>query len=176
MRGALLIAAAVLLGAGLLANGFRDNHVSSSRTTPTTTRSTVPGGTASTVPQPHDPALVKVLVLNGSGKSGVAKTAADQLKAANYTTLEPSNVKSGGTLTASIVYFAPGFDADAQTIAAKLSLNASAAQPLPNPLPPTVSDAQGASIVVIIATDAPIAGGAGAGTTSSTAPTSTTAN
>lgn len=176
MRGALLIAVAVALGAGLLANGFRDDNVTTGTgTTGTTTRSsTVPGATETTAVQAHDPAQVKVLVLNGSGKSGVAKAGKDQLAAANYTVLEPGNV-AGGTVTASIVYFAPGYDADAGTVAAKLGLPASAAQPLPNPLPPSVADAQGANIVVIVGTDAPIAGGAGAGTTSSTAPTTTAA-
>jgi hypothetical protein len=174
MRGALLIAAAVLLGAGLLANGFRDDRVASgSGASPTTTRPSVASTT--TVPQAHDPAQVKVLVLNGSGKTGVAKTAKDQLAAANYTVLEPGNAQ-GGTVTASIVYFAAGYDADASTVAAKLSLPASAVQPLPNPLPPTVADAQGATIVVIIGTDAPVAGGAGAGTASSTTATTAAAN
>ncbi|MEY2402635.1 MAG: LytR cell envelope-related transcriptional attenuator [Acidimicrobiaceae bacterium] len=174
MRGALLIAAAVILGAGLLANGFRDDHTASgSSPSPTTTKTTVAGATTTPVVQAHDPAQVKVLVLNGSGKSGVAKAAKDQLAAANYTVLEPGNA-AGGTITASIVYFVPGYDADAGTIAAKLGLPASAAQPLPNPLPPTVADAQGANIVVIIGTDAPVAGGAGAGT--ATTPTTAAAN
>jgi hypothetical protein len=176
MRGALLIVAAVLLGAGLLSNAFRDDGGgSTSGSTPTTTRgSTAPNATPSTVAQPHDPAQVKVLVLNGSGKSGVAKSGKDQLAAANYTVLEPGNA-SGGTLTVSLVYFVAGYDADAATIAAKLGLPASAAQALPTPLPATIADAQGANVVVLVGTDAPIAGGAGAGTTSSTAPTATTA-
>src|SRR5688500_12031975 len=173
MRGALLIVAAVLLGAGLLANGFRDDDAASvSGSSPNTTRTTVPGATSSTVVQAHDPAQVKVLVLNGSGKAGVAKAGKDQLAAANYTVLEPGNA-AGGTVTSSIVYFVAGYDADAGTIAAKLGLAASAAQPLPTPLPPSIADAQGANVVVIVGTDAPIAGGAGAGTTSSTAPTTT---
>jgi len=176
MRGALLIIVAVLLGAGLLANGFRDdNAASGSGSASQTTRTTASGGTGTTVVQAHDPAQVKVLILNGSGKSGVAKAAKDQLAAANYTVLEPGNAK-GGTITASIVYFVPGYDADAQTIAAKLGLAASAVQPLPTPLPGSIDDAQGANIVVIIGTDAPVAGGAGAGTTSSTTPTTAAAN
>lgn len=176
MRGALLIIVAVLLGAGLLANGFRDDNLASgSGSTTKTTRTTAPGGTGTTVVQAHDPAQVKVLILNGSGKSGVAKAAKDQLAAANYTVLEPGNAQ-GGTITASIVYFVPGYDADAQTIAAKLGLPASAVQPLPSPLPAAIADAQGANIVVIIGTDAPVAGGAGAGTTSSTTPTTAAAN
>jgi hypothetical protein len=176
MRGALLIIVAVLLGAGLLANGFRDDNApSGSGASTKTTRTTAPSGTGTTVVQAHDPAQVKVLILNGSGKAGVAKAAKDQLAAANYTVLEPGNAK-GGTITASIVYFVPGYDADAQTVAAKLGLAASAVQPLPNPLPASVADAQGATIVVIVGTDAPVAGGAGAGTTSSTTPTTAAAN
>ena len=174
MRGALLIAAAVLLGAGLLANGFSDDHsiLSSSGPTPTTKKTTT---TSTSVPvvQAHDPAQVKVLVLNGSGKSGIAKAGADVLKAANYTTLEPSNAK-GGTISTSIVYFVAGYDADAATVTAKLGLPANAAQPLPTPPPAEVADPQDANIVVLIGSDAPVAGGAGAGTTSSTSPTAST--
>lgn len=175
MRGALLIIVAVLLGAGLLANGFRDDDTNTSAgSTPTTAH----GGTSSTVttapPQAHDPAQVRVLVLNGSGKQGVAGGASEQLKALNYTLLDAGNAQ-GGTLTASIVYFVAGYDVDAQTIAAKLGLQGSAAQPLPTPVPDTVGDPKDANIVVLVGTDAPIAGGAGAGTTTSTTPT-TTAN
>jgi hypothetical protein len=175
MRGALLIAAAVLLGAGLLANGFSDDHsiLSNSGPTPTTKKSSTTTPTSAPVVQAHDPAQVKVLVLNGSGKAGIAKAGADVLKAANYTTLEPSNAK-GGTIATSIVYFVAGYDADAATITAKLGLQANAAQPLPTPPPAEVADPKDAHIVVLIGTDAPVAGGAGAGTTSSTSPTAST--
>src|SRR5260370_34623336 len=95
MRGALLVVVAVLLGLGLLANGFRhDNTISVTGShTSTTVRSatSAPGGPSTTVVQAHDPAQVKVLVLNGAGKQGVAKAAVDQLRAANYTALEPGN-------------------------------------------------------------------------------------
>jgi hypothetical protein len=179
MRGALLIVVAVLLGLGLLANGFRDDDgVSTTKSNTSTTRPTgSTDTTGTTVPVAHDPAQVKVLPLNGSGKTGVAGQAAEQLKAANYTLLEAGNAK-GGTLSASIVYFQPGYDADAAAIAAKLGLPAGAAQPLPTPVPDAVGDPQGANIVVVIGTDAPVAGGAGAGTTSSTTPAAptTTAN
>jgi hypothetical protein len=178
MRGALLIFVAVLLGAGLLANGFRDNNAAPAvaNQTPTTKKgsaTTAPGATVTTAVQPHDPAQVKVLVLNGSGKSGVAKAAADQLKAANYTALDPSNAK-GGTVTASIVYFVAGYDADAQAVATKLGLPAGAAQPLPTPLPATVADAKDANLVVVVGTDAPIAASAVEAAPTTTARTAAT--
>ena len=53
MRGALLIAAAVLLGAGLLANGFSDDHsiLSKSGPTPTTKKSSTTTPTSAPVVQ-----------------------------------------------------------------------------------------------------------------------------
>src|SRR5688572_16205003 len=118
MRGALLIAAAVILGAGLLAKSFDSGGpLDTGSATGTTVKATVPSSTTSTtVVQPHDPAQVKVLVLNGSGETGVASGASDTLKAANYTTLEPGNAPQ---TAASIVYFVPGYDADAQAVATK---------------------------------------------------------
>jgi len=170
MRGALLIGAAVLLGALLLANGFGDDNVSTgSSTTPTTKpASGASSTTASTVVQAHDPAQVKVLVLNGSGKSGVAGSTSEQLKALNYTLLEAGNAP-GGPFPQSVVYFVAGYDADAAAIAGTLGLPASAAQPLPTPPPASVGDPKDANVVVIVGTDAPIAGGAGAGTTTTAA-------
>jgi hypothetical protein len=169
----LLIGVAVILGAVLLAQGFSDGSstATSNSNTSTTVKRNSASTTATTAPQPHDPATVKVLVLNGSGKSGIAKAGADQLKAANYTTLDPANSANGAVIATSVVYFQPGFDADAQQIAAKLGLAPTAAQPLPTPPPPEVGDPKDANVVVVIGTDAPVAGGAGAGggTTATTA-------
>ena len=172
LRGALLIGVAVVLGAVLLAQSFQGggSPVSAGAgTTTSTVKRTETSTTPSTTPQPHDPATVKVLVLNGSGKSGIAKAGADQLKAANYTTLDPKNAATSAPITASVVYFTAGYEADAQQIAAKLGLAPSAVQPLPSPPPPAVGDPKDANVVVMIGTDAPVAGGAGAGSTT-TAP------
>ncbi len=171
LRGALLIGVAVLLGAVLLGQSFKDggSPVSAGSTTPSTVKRTDTSTTATSVPQAHDPAAVKVLVLNGSGKSGIAKAGADQLKAANYTTLDPANAATSTPIAASVVYYTAGYDADAQQIAAKLGLAPSAAQPLPSPPPPEIGDPKDANIVVLIGTDAPVAGGAGAGSTTTAA-------
>jgi len=166
LRGALLIGVAVVLGATLLAQSFKDGGtpVSAGTSTSSTVKRTEASTTTTLAPQPHDPAAVKVLVLNGSGKSGIAKAGADQLKAANYTTLDPANAATSTPIAASVVYFTAGYDADAQQIAAKLGLAPSAAQPLPSPPPPEVGNPKDANVVVMIGTDAPVAGGPGAGT------------
>jgi len=172
LRGALLIGVAVVLGAALLAQSFKDGGSpvsTASNTTSSTVKRTEPSTTTTAAPQAHDPAAVKVLVLNASGKSGIAKAGADQLKAANYTTLDPSNAATKTPITASVVYFTPGYELDAQQIAAKLGLAPSAAQPLPTPPPPVVGDPKDANVVVLIGTDAPVAGGAGAGSTTTAA-------
>ena len=166
-RGALLIAAAVILGAVLLAQGFSDSGKPTTSSGPTTTvrhSSTPPSSTPASITQAHDPAQVKVLVLNGSGKSGVAKTVADTLKAANYTTLDPGNAK-GGTVTQSIVYFVPGYDVDAANVATKLGLPPTAVQAMPSPVPASVGDPKDANVVVVVGTDAPAAGGSSPSTT-----------
>lgn len=179
-RGALLIAAAVILGAVLLAQGFSDNGSSPTSSGPSTTvkhSSTPPSSTPASISQAHDPAQVKVLVLNGSGKSGVAKTVADALKAANYTTLDPGNAK-GGTVSQSVVYYVPGYDVDAANVATKLGLPATAVQAMPSPVPASVGDPQDANVVVVVGTDAPAAGGSSTTVAPSTtaAPSTTTAN
>jgi hypothetical protein len=172
LRGALLIGVAVLLGAVLLAQSFHNGgspvKAGTSNTT-TTVKRTETSTTPTTAPQPHDPSTVKVLVLNGSGKSGIAKAGSDQLKAANYTTLDPRNAASSAAIPTSVVYFTAGYQADAQQIAAKLGLAPSAVQPLPSPPPPAVGDPKDANVIVLIGTDAPVAGGAGAGSTTTAA-------
>jgi len=171
LRGALLIGVAIALGAVLLAQGFGDNgFIGSGSNTSTTVKHSDTSTTTAPAAQAHDPATVRVLVLNGSGKTGIAKATSDQLKAANYTTLDPANAANGATVDTSIVYFQAGYDADAQAIAAKLGLAPSAAQALPVPPPPTVGDPKDANVVVLVGADAPVAGGPGAsGATTTTA-------
>lgn len=160
-RGALLVGVAVLLGAGLLLKSFDTPSTSSgtpsaSSSTPTT----APGDTSVTTPTSesvaHNPADVKVLVLNGVDKSkAIAKPGADALKAANFTTLSPGDAAQ--MVTASAVYYQPGYELDAQAVAARLGIPAAAVQPLPQPLPTSVSDPKDANVVAIIGPDSPIA-------------------
>jgi hypothetical protein len=152
-RGALLIIVAVALGAGLLAKSFGTGGPTNTGGNPSgTTSTTVAGTTSTTQPVAHDPATVKVLVLNGVDPSkAIAKPAADALKAANYVTLSPNDAKT--TVKTTAVYFQPGFEADAQAIATKLGAPATAVQPLPTPLPPTIDAAGDASVIAVIGPD-----------------------
>lgn len=177
MRGFLLIGVGVLIGAALLINSYGGSNgpldTSSKKTTGTgrgATTTTVRGGGAtstSLTPVSHPPAEVKVLVLNGSGKAGVAKAGADALKPAGFTTLDPTNAKA--TVATSVVYAAAGFEADAITVAGLLGLAPTAVKPLASPPPAEIGDPADAAVVAVLGPDS-AAAGASASTTTTKAP------
>lgn len=113
--------------------------------TGSTTVPSLPGGTPLA---PRTPDQVQVLVANGSGTSGVARTFADQVAALGYTISDPSNAVQND-LAASTVYFTDGFEAEASQLAASLSVTD--VQPLPTPLP--VPDLREATVVLVVGAD-----------------------
>ena len=129
VRGALLILLAVALGIALLAatDDEPDDVVTDDAAEVDTPPATTPeagGGTSTTTPAPTTPQArpegeVRVLVANGSGVAGLATRYKDQLAGAGYNALAPVNTTSRPL--PSVVYFAPGFDADAAALAATLS-------------------------------------------------------
>ncbi|MDH5371443.1 MAG: LytR C-terminal domain-containing protein [Acidimicrobiia bacterium] len=106
---------------------------------PTTT--TVPV-TTTTVPAERAAADVVVVVLNSTGQSGLAASATQVLAGLGYQTLEPDN--STPRLEASQILFAPGFAAEAYTLAAQFPDGQVAAEPSSDLL---------ADIVVILGTE-----------------------
>jgi hypothetical protein len=174
MRGFLLIGVGVLIGAALLINSYGGGSsgpldTSSGKTSGTgrgATTTTVKGGggtTTTLTPVSHPAAEVKVLVLNGSGKAGVAKAGADALKPAGFTTLDPTNAKS--TVATAVVYATAGFEADAIAVAALLGLPPTVVKPLSAPPPAEIGDPADAAVVVVLGPDSAAAGGAAATTT-----------
>jgi hypothetical protein len=128
VRGALLIILAVALGIALLATTGDDDiegvATDDSAEVDTPPASTPDVGTPTTTtappaPQARPPAEVRVLVANGSGVAGVATRFKDQLAGAGYNALAPVNTTSRPL--PSVVYFAPGFDAEADALAATLA-------------------------------------------------------
>jgi hypothetical protein len=155
-RGIALIVAAVVLGVVLLnatdspepfvpkvtaADGPTTTTPSTSATDATTTTPTTAAAKA------HKPGEVQVLVVNGSGVNGAAGRVATTLSSEGYTLKPSGNVK---TAAASNVYFQPGYQADAQAIAAKLT---PAPGVLPMPTPAPVKDLAGAHVLVVVAAD-----------------------
>ncbi|MBW3557013.1 MAG: LytR C-terminal domain-containing protein [Actinobacteria bacterium] len=183
-RGIALLALAVLLGIILL--NATDEDPPGTRVT-TGSQASVDDGddeegddgeaaVASTTSVPpttlpaHPPKEVKVIVVNASGVKGAAGKASDLLKPPGYNVLAPTNASRGET----IVYFAPGYDADAAAVAAALGFPPASLKPLPTP--PPIPDSKGAHIVVMVGADQGSRFGAApaATTTSTTAGATTT--
>ena len=173
-RGVLLLAIALVIGIVLLnavddqppgtdlaassggqSEGSGDEAAATTTTVPTTT-------TVAARP----PAEVKVIVANASDVKGAAGTANDQLKAAGYNGLSPTNAAK---VAESSVYFTAGYDKEAAAIAATLGLPATSIKPLPTP-PPV--DPKTANVVVVLGADHAARFAAPAATT--TAPTTAT--
>jgi hypothetical protein len=151
-----VVLAGIVVGVVILANTTSRPTVKLASAATTTTRP--PGATTTTVPVAHTPATVNVLVLNGvDPKKAIAKPAATQVAAAGFATLPPRDATK--TLTASVVYFLPGYQPDAAAVARLLSIPPAAVVALPTPPPPEVGDIGGAQVVVIIGPDAPVAAG-----------------
>lgn len=89
--------------------------------------------TSTTIPVPATPpAALEVVVGNGSGVTGRAKTTSEKLSALGYT-----NIKfvEGNPSPTTLVYFSPGHDADAVALAQQMGLGDDRAQPLPAETP-----------------------------------------
>lgn len=170
MKGALLIALAVVIGFVLLRTAPRNatniTAGSSGGTTPTTSRSPGttgrPGATSTTTPVAHQPSQVSVLIANGAGVVGLAGRIRGQLNSAGFNTSKPAtNAPSQVATTA--IYFQPGYEADALAVANTLSLAASNVFSMPSPTPIPASELAGVNVLVIAGSD--LAGSGGANTT-----------
>ena len=161
-RGILLLAAAVMVGLLLLDHTENPSPVAVS-TRPATTTTTVPRTTTTTAPPPtsavhHDPAQVKVLVLNGvDKKKAIAGPGAKALSNAGFT--QSTGKDAANTVKKSAVYVIPGFELDGQSIASLLGIPPIAVVALPTPLPPEVGNPGDAQVVVVLGPDAPISTG-----------------
>jgi hypothetical protein len=176
-----IVATAVLVGQ-LHPSTASTASTSTSTPTATTTATTTPGSpttvaSAPTTTKPRSststgpttpPARVTVLVANGSTVSGEATKVTAQLHAAGWDTLPPVNTATN--VSSSTVYYAPGFQASATSIASTLGVAATQVQPLSSSVP--VSSVAGADVVVVIGPDV---ANRSSSTATTSAPTATTA-
>ncbi|HYF47690.1 MAG TPA: LytR C-terminal domain-containing protein [Acidimicrobiales bacterium] len=158
-RGIALIVAAVLLGVVLLratdgdepftpvADDDETEVISGDEDDDTDTSVDVPT-TDTTLAPPRNPAEVTVLVANGAGIGGLASRIAETLNGANYITAEPTNTRAPAD--ESVVFYTPGYEADAAAVAALLT-------PTPRtealPDPPPVESIGTANVIVVAAAD-----------------------
>jgi hypothetical protein len=177
LRGLVLLAAAVGIGVVLLNRADTvPTAVSNVRTvgSPTTAKPAKHGATTTTRPvtstttPPRAPQDIKVLVANGTHVQRQGARYTNVVHALGYNAL--SAVDATVQAPASVVYFAPGYAAEAAVLAAALHLPPTKAQPMPTPAP--VVNLNGASLLVVVGPDlanAPTTPG-----TATTLPTQTT--
>jgi hypothetical protein len=103
-----------------------------------------PSSTSTTLAGPRPPAAVRVVVLNASGRARQAGPLSDRLAAAGYQMLPPGTIDRS---TGSVVYFRPGFEAEAKALAAATGLS-----PGVRPLDSAsgLTEVEGADCVVVI--------------------------
>jgi hypothetical protein len=160
-RGAILVIAAVVVGLVLLRNGLDTSETF----TPSTTDGSASddGGasdlgatdsstntTEATTARP--PQQVATIVLNDSGVSGAAGNYSDFLANLGYTLTNPDGDTStlpGDAPTTQVLY-QPGYQLEAQVVAAAIGAPATGVGALGTTLPGTVS---GANVVVVLGTD-----------------------
>lgn len=147
MRGALLIAAAVLIGVLLLnATDSGDGDPAASGGDPTDQVTTTTAPEAPPAAQARPAGEVKVLVANGAGVKGAAKGFSDFLGGLGYNVLAATNTTESAAAAA--VLYAPGFELEAAAVAAQLGLGEGAAQPMP--APPPVDDLRTADVLIVL--------------------------
>ena len=159
----MILAAAVVVGLLLLNHTDDPSRVeltsrsaSTTTTAPRPSTTTTPSTTPSTVR--HEPAQLKVLVLNGVNKKlALAGPGAKALVNAGYT--GTTGKDAAETVTKSVVYVVPGFETDGSAIAALLGIPPVAVKPLSTPLPPEVGNPGDAQIIVVLGPDAPVSTG-----------------
>lgn len=171
-RGLILVGVAVVLGLIILIKG---GGVGYERTTksvdvPDNGAATTTTAAPTTTTPAVAPADVAVVVANGSGQTGLAKTVANNLKTAGFTNSTPTDAV--GTPPSTTVYFAPSFETSAQAIGSQLQLDSSRVQALPTGAKLAQVQPSDVGVIVVLGQDAS-ATNTGAGSGSSTTTTTT---
>jgi len=178
-RGAALVVVAVLIGLFLLREGLDTSEAVTTSSSDKGSDSSDSGGASDSTDKGDDtttttvavraPADVPTIVLNDSGIAGAAGGYSDALAAAGYHMTNPdgANADAEGDAAATIIYFAPGFEAEAAAVGGVIGVPATV---VPVALPTTPpGPIAGASVVVVLGADLANVPPPAGGSTSTTA-------
>jgi hypothetical protein len=147
-KGIAVVVVAIVIGVIILWRVPRSGGAGgSAKTTTTAVTTTTVGQTTSTAAASMTG--VKILVVNAAGVANAASKVANQLKALNLETLPPGNAAQAGANQTS-VYFADGFQAQANRVAQILGLPAAVGAIDASLIK---GGAQGAQVVVMVGKD-----------------------
>lgn len=99
------------------------------------------------------PSEVSVLVLNDGGPTGTAAAATGNIGEKGYSMQTAANAANPGDSATTTVYYAEGFEADAEAVAAVLGRSSDAVEPMPSDTLGPGADS--ANVVVVLGTDTP---------------------
>lgn len=149
-RAAMLLGVAVLLGLLLLNTTDAEGPRVTTRTTVDESNPTVPGSEddepLDTTPEARPPGEVKVLSANATRTEGAAGRITERLRLAGYNVVLPPT--DAPREDASVVYFTPGYEVEAQVIAETLGVPLTSVRPLPTPAP--IPDLRDAHVLVLV--------------------------
>jgi hypothetical protein len=122
-----------------------DGEVTTTTPDETTTSSSTPADGL------RDPGEVKVLVLNGGGIGGVARSTSETIGEKGYVMQPPTNSANSPSQATTVVYFADGYQAEAEAVAAVIGKAPSVVDAMPSTSPGPGADA--ANVVVVLGKD-----------------------
>lgn len=161
VRGAVLVALAVLLGFLILRGAADNQQVPVTATTPifAATPTPTPDAAPATLPTPtvvdlsaaRPNSQVSVLVANGSGVDGQAGRLTDALRNQSFNVRPP---KTGAARTTSVIYYRPGFDVEAEVVRTVLNTQTPIAPiPVPDPIVGDGIDLVTVDVLVLVGAD-----------------------
>jgi hypothetical protein len=155
LRGAGVVAVAVVVGVLLMPSGTRAPLVvtaasqSTTTTTPTTTAPSARSTTTTVATIVPGASSIHVLVVNGSSITGLAGGTSTYLKSRGFLTLPAANATT--KVTGTQVYAVSGPSSSATSVTGALGLTASTIQP--TTAPPPVHSSAGANVIVVVGPD-----------------------
>jgi LytR cell envelope-related transcriptional attenuator len=153
-RAVALIVVVVVIAVILLRHnggGSRPSLAPIATTSTTSPVSTTPSTTVATTVAATTvaPAQVKVVVLNGTTKAGAAGFFKTKLASKGYNVVLATDATASNILD-SAVYYQPGYEAEAMTVAADLGIPASAVTALVPTDPVPAAAAASANVIVVV--------------------------
>ncbi|HMS87400.1 MAG TPA: LytR C-terminal domain-containing protein [Acidimicrobiales bacterium] len=130
-------------------SGIDDTEADGEVTTTTPDQTT----TSSSTPTDglRDPGEVKVLVLNGSGLGGVARSTSETIGEKGYVMQPATNSTNSPNQVETAVYFADGYQAEAEAVAAVIGKAPDVVEAMPSTPPGAGADS--ANVVVVLGKD-----------------------
>lgn len=136
--GIVVVVLAVLVGVVLLATAYGDSRSAIDAPAKEASATTIASTTTTTLAG-RPAAEVKVKVVNATNVTGLATRTRDTLLARGYTQVSVGDSQNIQERTS--VYYQPGFEAEGQNVAKALGLSTEIAQPLPDPPPASIGEA-----------------------------------